>query len=105
MLAPFRAPADQATRGSRFSSRSASGGLVEHGAQQGIATFGHPAVIIGLAGLVALRRQADMRADRPRMDKTLRLVDRRTVSQRDDGADPWGGHQQPAYRVASDRVE
>src|SRR6266699_5187396 len=28
MLAPFRAPADQATRGSRFSSRSASGRLM-----------------------------------------------------------------------------
>src|SRR6266496_1586407 len=54
-------------------------GLVEHGAQQGIATFGHPAVIIGLARLVALRCQADMRADRPGMDEALRLVDRRTV--------------------------
>ena len=28
MLAPFRAPADEATRGSRFSSRSASGRLM-----------------------------------------------------------------------------
>src|ERR1700704_5989848 len=54
-------------------------GLVEHRAQQGVATFGHPAIIIDLAGLVALRRQADMRADRPGMDETLRLVDRRTV--------------------------
>ncbi len=39
------------------------------------------------------------------MDEALRLVDRRTVSQRDDGADPWGSHQQPAHRVAADRVE
>ncbi|HEV7442439.1 MAG TPA: hypothetical protein VGO18_07570, partial [Steroidobacteraceae bacterium] len=28
MLAPFRAPADEATRGSRFSSRTASGRLM-----------------------------------------------------------------------------
>src|SRR6266699_4562874 len=80
-------------------------GLVEHRAQQGVATFGHPAVIVDLAGLVALRYQADMRADRPGMDKALRLVDRRTVGQRYDRADPWGGHQSPAHRVAADRVE
>src|ERR1700730_4227689 len=55
-------------------------GLVEHRAQQGVTAFGHPAVIVDLAGLVALRRQADMRADRPGMDKALRLVDRRTVT-------------------------
>ena len=54
-------------------------GFVEHRAQQGVATFGHPAVVVDLARLVALRRQADMRADRPRMHETLRLVDRRTV--------------------------
>jgi len=46
------------------------GRLVEHRAQQGIATFGHPAFIVGLARLVALRRQPDMRADRPGMEKT-----------------------------------
>src|SRR5712671_7930205 len=80
-------------------------GLVEHRAQQGIATFGHPAVIVDLAGLVALRRQADMRADRPGMDEALRLVDRRTVGQRSDRADPWGGHQPSTHRVATDRVE
>src|SRR5207253_7532344 len=80
-------------------------GLVEHRAQQGIATFGYPAIIVDLARLVALRRQADMRADRPGMDEALRLVDRRTVSQRDDGADPWGSHQPPAHRVVADRVE
>ena len=39
-------------------------GLVEHRAQQSVATFGHPAIIVDLARLVALRRQADMRADR-----------------------------------------
>ena len=54
-------------------------GLVEHRAQQGVATFGHPAVIVDLAGLIALWRQADMGADRPGMDEALRLVDRRTV--------------------------
>ena len=52
-------------------------GLVEHRAQQGVATFGHPAIIVDLARLVALRRQADMRADRRGMDKALRLVDPR----------------------------
>src|SRR6202040_2823612 len=41
--------------------------LVEHRAQQGVATFGHPAIIVDLAGLVALRCQADMCADRPRV--------------------------------------
>src|SRR5215472_17056915 len=79
--------------------------LVEHRAQQGIATFGHPAFIVGLARLVALRRQADMRADRPGMDETLRLVDRRTVSQCYHCADPWGGHQPPAHWVAADRIQ
>src|SRR6202790_5819941 len=47
-------------------------GLVEHRAQQGVATFGYPAIIVDLAGLVALWRQADMRADRPGMDEALR---------------------------------
>ena len=60
--------------------------LVEHRAQQGVTAFGHPAVIVGLAGLIALRRQADMRADRPGMDEALRLVDRRTIGQRNDRA-------------------
>ena len=46
-----------------------------------------------------------MRADRPGMDETLRLVDRRTVSQRYHCADPWGSHQSPAHRVAADHVE
>jgi hypothetical protein len=62
-------------------------GLVEHRAQQGVATFGYPATMVDLAGLVALRRQADMRADRPGMDEALRLVDRRTVGQRNHRAD------------------
>src|SRR5437868_12511165 len=81
------------------------GRLVEHRAQQGVATFGHPAIIIGLAGLVALRRQADMCADRPRVGEALRLVDRRTVGQRNDRADPWRGHQPPTHWVAANRVE
>src|SRR6516162_11926938 len=46
-----------------------------------------------------------MRADRPGMDEALRLIDRRTVSQRDYCADPWSGHQPPAHRVAADRVQ
>src|SRR6266513_715041 len=65
-------------------------GLVEHRAQQGVATFGYSAVIVDLAGLVALRRQADMRADRPGMDEALRLVDRRPVGQGNDRTDPGG---------------
>jgi len=46
-----------------------------------------------------------MRADRPGMHETLRLIDRRTVSQRDHCADPGGGHQPPAHRVAANHVE
>src|SRR6516225_8120113 len=46
-----------------------------------------------------------MRADRPGMDEALRLIDRRTVSQRYHCADPWGGHQPPAHRVGTDHVE
>jgi len=46
-----------------------------------------------------------MRADRPGMDETLRLVDRRTVGQRYYWADPWGGHQPPAHQVAADHLE
>src|SRR6516165_6730809 len=79
--------------------------LVEHRAQQGVATFGHPALVVDLAGLVALWRQADMCADRPGMDEALRLIDRRTVSQRYHCADPWGGHQPPAHQVGTDHVE
>src|SRR6516162_5360089 len=79
--------------------------LVEHRAQQGIATFGHAAFIVGLARLVALWRQADMRADRPGTDETLRLAARRTISQRYHCANPWGGRQPPAHRVAADRIQ
>src|SRR6516225_2714589 len=46
-----------------------------------------------------------MRADRPGMDETLRLVDRRTVSQRYHCTDPWGGHQPSAHRVAADGIQ
>jgi hypothetical protein len=46
-----------------------------------------------------------MRANRPGMDKALRLVDRRPVGQRNHRADPWGGHQPSAHRVIADRVE
>jgi hypothetical protein len=35
----------------------------------------------------------------------MRLIDRRTVSQRYHCADPWGGHQPPAHQVAADHVE
>ena len=49
-------------------------GLVEHRAQQSVTAFGHPAVIVDLAGLVALRGQADMCTDRPGMDEALRLM-------------------------------
>src|SRR5215831_18977065 len=80
-------------------------GFVEHCAKQGIATFGHPAVIVDLTRLVALWRQADMRADRPGMDKALRLIDCRAVGQRYHGADPWGSHQPSAHRVIANRVE
>src|SRR5262249_52270998 len=80
-------------------------GLVEHCAQQGVATFGHPAVIVDLARLIALWRQADMRAARPGMDRAVRLIDRRAVGQRYDRTDPWGSHQPSAYRVIANRVE
>src|SRR3984957_16308303 len=46
-----------------------------------------------------------MRADRPGIDEALRLVDRRTVGQRNDRADPWSGHQPSAHRVIAARVE
>ena len=46
-----------------------------------------------------------MRADRPRVGEALRLVDRRTVGQRNDRTDPWRGHQPSAHRVVADRVE
>ena len=59
--------------------------LVEHRAQQGIATFGYTAIIVDLAGLVALRRQTDMRADGSRMNEPLRLVDRRAVGRLQSG--------------------
>src|SRR5947199_3693755 len=76
-------------------------GLVEHRAQQGVATFGYSAVIVDLAGLVALRRQADMCAERPRVDEALRLVDRRPVGQGNDRTDPGGSHQPSAHRVVA----
>ena len=37
--------------------------FVEHRAQQGVTAFGYPAIIVGLAGLVALWGQANRRAD------------------------------------------
>ena len=46
-----------------------------------------------------------MRADRSGMEERLRLVDRRTVGQRYHCADPWGGHQPPAHRVAADHIQ
>ena len=56
--------------------------LVECRPHHGVPTLRDPPVVVRFAGLKAARYQADMRADRPGMDKTLRLVDRRTVGQR-----------------------
>jgi len=51
-----------------------------------------PRFVVGLARLVALRRQADMRADRPGMDERCGWVDRRAVASALPLRDPWGGH-------------
>ena len=80
-------------------------GLVQHRAEHGVAALGYTAVIVNLAGLVSLRRQADMRADRPGVNEALRLINGRPVSQRDDRADAGCCHEVLANRVMADRVE
>src|SRR5215813_8467351 len=80
-------------------------GLVEHrfGAHVGLSPKRYQSGEIDYDGGVSKCGDALLR--RPRLDEALRLIDRRTVSQRYHCADPWGGHQPPAHRVGTNHVE
>ena len=81
------------------------GRLVERRAGQLVAAPADAALHVGLAGLVAARRQAEMRADVARLSEAVRLVDRGAERQRGQRADARHRHQPAADRLDPHRVE
>jgi site-specific DNA recombinase len=73
--------------------------LVERGSGELVAAAADPALHVRLAGLVALRGQAEMRADIARSPEAARLVDR--SAERERGQRPDAGH---AHQPAADRL-
>lgn len=81
------------------------GGLVQHRPEHGVAGLGDVAIIVDLAGLVASRCQTNVRADRPRVNKALRLIDRRPIGESHDRPDARRGHQPPAHGILANQFE
>lgn len=77
------------------------GSLIEHGAQHRVAGPRNATVIVDLAGLVTPRGQAGMSAYGSRVDEALRLIDRRAVCQRNNGADSRSCHQPAAHGIGT----
>ena len=75
------------------------GGLVERLAHRGIADLADPAGVVGLAGLILLRRQAEMGAGLLRRPKPGRVVDGARIGERHDRADRRRRHQQPGLHM------
>src|SRR3954451_12568583 len=72
------------------------GGFVEGGAGEFVTTSADLAGDVGLAGLIAGRRQPEMGTHVPRAPEAVRLVDRRPKRQRGDRANARDGHQTTA---------
>ena len=81
------------------------GCLVECGASQLVAAPADPALHVGLAGLVAPGRQAEMRADVARSAEAVRPVDRGAERQGGEWPDALHGHQPPARWLDTHLVE
>src|ERR1700692_1585604 len=79
-------------------------GLVQHRPQHGIAGFRNSSVVINLAGLVTPRREPDMGAHRPGMNKALRLVDGCPICQSNHGSDTGYRHEAPANGILADGI-
>ena len=72
------------------------GCLVERGAGALVAASADLALDVGLAGLIAGRGQAEMRADVPRSPEALRAIDGGPEGESRDRADPRHAHQPSA---------
>ncbi len=79
--------------------------LVERGARQFVATPAYAALHIGLAGLVASRRQAKMGADVAPFSKTVGMIDGGAERQRGQRPDAWRRHQSATCRLGPNLVE
>jgi len=77
-------------------------GLVQRGAHARVPDLADPAAHVGLARLVPLRRQAEMRSHRFGPTEPLRIVNGRLERERHQRADARHRHQPAADRVAPD---
>jgi hypothetical protein len=67
----------------------------------GVTDPADPAIDVGLAGLILLRRQHEICADCSRFAEPPEIVDGLATSDRDKGADPRRAHQPPADMICS----
>src|SRR5262249_28988089 len=81
------------------------GCLVERRAGELVAAAAYLSLDIGFAGLIAPRRQAEMRAHISRAAEPIRTIDRRTEGERRDRANPGNAHQPAADRLRADDIE
>ena len=81
------------------------GRLEQRRAHHGVAHLADPPGPIDLAGLVLLRRQAEVRAHGLGTREALGLVDRRPEGHRHHRADARNGHQPAAHRIRAHRLE
>ena len=70
-----------------------------------VAASADPALHVGLAGLVASRRQAEVRADVTRSSEAVWPVDRGAECERGERADARHGHQVSARGLDADFIE
>ena len=76
-----------------------AGSLKEVRTDKAVPALRDAPVLIDLAGLVAARREAEVRSDAARIGELGRVVDRRDKCESCQHADAWDGHQPPANSV------
>ncbi len=81
------------------------GRLVERGAGEFVPAAADPAGDVRLAGLIARRRQPEMRAHVPGSPEAVWPVDRGPEDERRDRADPGHAHQAPADLLTARQLQ
>ena len=79
--------------------------LIERGAGELVAASADASLDIGLARLVASRRETEVGRDVAGSSEALGLIDRRPEGERGKRSHAWHRHQPPAYRLDPDRIQ
>jgi len=101
----WRAATEQNRLWKPASGESRIGRLEQRRAYHGVAHFADPARAVDLAGLVLLRCQPDVGADRLRLGEPLGLVDGRPEGHSHHRAHARDGHQATTHSVLANRPE